>query len=571
MSTSPPETVETRRRTIVARLIRLRNTMSATGLVVALFFLCASMAPSLIPGVWYLQSITTGLSAAAGYGIGATVGWFFRWLGFRHTWSPRVSSLLWRLLALAAIIAIPVFVALSAHWHTELRRLFGMSADGPKHILIQAVIALALAFSLLYGARGLRKLATWVSQRLSRWIPRRAAILASAIIVTIGLIQVFNGTVLAFALRTMNDFYANVDTGYPPGVDQPLQEERSGSQASDSSWDALGLQGRKFVGTGPTHEELTALADDVSALDSNAVREPIRVYAGLDGVGTLEGAAQLVVHELNRTNAWDREALMIVTSTGTGWVQPAMADTFEYLHGGDTAIASMQYSYLPSWVSFVSDRSTPPAAGKELFESVYEAWLTHPEDSRPRLYVAGLSLGSYGMQGAFSGLQDITQRTDGALFVGTPSFTPNWDYITSNRDEGSPMITPQFDQGRTVRFSSTPRTAQGLWDMQEPWTDPKVVYLQHASDAVVWWSPDLLFEAPDWLHEPAGVDRRVDMVWLPAVTFSQVTFDMARSGDVPTGHGHQYHGEYVDALAAVTLEEQWSANDLDTLRNLILG
>ncbi|WP_051196620.1 alpha/beta hydrolase [Jonesia quinghaiensis] len=571
MSTSPPETLESRRRAIVARLIRLRNTMSATGLVVALFFLCASMAPSLIPRAWYFQGLTTGLSAVAGYGIGATVGWFFRWLGFRHTWGAQISQALWRLLALTSIVAVPIFVALGAHWQTELRRLFGMSADGPQHIIAQAVIALSLALGLLYAARGLRKLAVWGSRRLSRWIPRRAAVLASTIIVAFVFVQAVNGTVLSFALRTMNDIYANVDTGYPPGVDQPVAEERSGSQASESTWDSLGLQGRKFVGTGPTRDELTAFAGEVSAVEASEVRDPIRVYAGLAGVGTLEGAAQRVVQELDRTNAWDREALMIVTSTGTGWVQPAMADTFEYLHGGDTAIASMQYSYLPSWVSFVSDRDTPPAAGKELFEEIYAAWLKQPEDSRPRLYVAGLSLGSYGMQGAFSGLQDMTQRTDGALFVGTPSFTPNWSFITNNRDPGSTMNTPVFDQGRTVRFSSTPRTSQGLWDLQEPWTDPKVVYLQHASDAVVWWSPDLLFEAPDWLHERAGVDRRVDMVWLPVVTFAQVTFDMAVSGDVPTGHGHQYHGEYVDALAAVTLEEQWSANDLDTLRNLILG
>lgn len=506
----------------------------------------------------------------AGYAIGATVGWFMRWLGFHHAWRHSTSILLWRVLTLAAIVLVPVFMALGAHWQTELRRLFGMSADGPEHVTAQLLIALTLSLALLYTARGLRRLARWVARLLSRWIPRRAAVLASTIIVAIGTIFVFNGTVVSFSLRAMNDLYSSVDTEIPAGLTQPTSPERSGSPSSLNSWDGLGRQGRAFVASGPTREDLMVLADQVDAFDRAQVHDPIRVYAGLDDARHLEDTAADVVAELDRTNAWDRSALLVVTSTGTGWVQPAMADTFEYLHGGDTAIASMQYSYLPSWVSFVSDRDTPPAAGRALFEAVYSAWSAQPEDTRPALYIAGLSLGSYGMQGAFSGIQDMTQRADGALFVGTPSFTTTWEVLTEHRDPPSPMITPIIDDGRTVRFSSTPRSSHSLWDLGQDWSNPRIVYLQHASDAVVWWSPDLLWSPPPWLSEPAGVDRRVDMVWLPAVTFWQVTVDMALSGDVPTGHGHQYHGEYVDAWAAITAADQWSDQDLDHLRDLVL-
>ena len=34
-----------------------------------------------------------------------------------------------------------------------------------------------------------------------------------------------------------------------------------------------------------------------------------------------------------------------------------------------------------------------------------------------------------------------------------------------------------------------------------------ILYLQHASDPVVWWSPDLIVSRPDWLSEPPGPDR----------------------------------------------------------------
>ena len=50
----------------------------------------------------------------------------------------------------------------------------------------------------------------------------------------------------------------------------------------------------------------------------------------------------------------------MVTTTGSGWVDPASVDTFEYLSGGDSAIVAIQYSYLPSWMSYLVDQSKAP-------------------------------------------------------------------------------------------------------------------------------------------------------------------------------------------------------------------
>ena len=61
------------------------------------------------------------------------------------------------------------------------------------------------------------------------------------------------------------------------------------------------------------------------------------------------------VQELERTGAFDREVLAVVTVTGTGWVDPTAARSLEYEHHGDTAIVAQQYSYLPSWISFLVD------------------------------------------------------------------------------------------------------------------------------------------------------------------------------------------------------------------------
>ncbi|WP_435299528.1 alpha/beta hydrolase [Timonella sp. A28] len=552
-----------------SRFLAYCKKFSPVGLVFALVFLCVSLAPSLVPRTWVFQGVLSGLCIAGGYAIGGAVGAFTRWLGFAPWWTPKATKVLWIIFAALTAIFVPLFIILGARWQTELRVLFGMPKNAPSHILTQLLITVGIGLALLVVGRFLRSIGKWCSSKLSRWIPRRAAVLASVIIVAWATAMLIDGTLIRGSLNLLNNAYATSDKKYPDNIDQPLNAERSGSPSSLSDWHTLGYQGRAFVGDGPTQQELQTFADATPALQGTTTKAPIRVYAGLEGAENLNTAAQTVVAELDRTGAWDRKVLMVTTATGTGWIDPAMSSTLELLHGGDTAIASMQYSFLPSWVSFITDRDTPPQAGKILFEAVYEAWLKQPEDTRPKLYVYGLSLGSYGMQGAFSGLQDITERTDGALFVGTPNFTPMWRQFTAMRDPGSPQIAPVINEGHQVRFSEEPNTSEKLWDLGPQWRSPRVVYLQHGSDAVTWWSPELLWDSPDWLNEPAGPDRRVNMVWTPVVTFWQVTFDMFVAGSVPPGHGHMYQKEYADALGAMTEVEGWSPSDYDLLRQQV--
>ncbi len=63
------------------------------------------------------------------------------------------------------------------------------------------------------------------------------------------------------------------------------------------------------------------------------------------------------------------------------------------MHRGDTAIVSMQYSYLPSWITILVDPQRSRVAAHILFDEIYAYWKTLPKDKRPRLYLHGLSLG----------------------------------------------------------------------------------------------------------------------------------------------------------------------------------
>ncbi|KAG1533994.1 hypothetical protein G6F50_015685 [Rhizopus delemar] len=64
--------------------------------------------------------------------------------------------------------------------------------------------------------------------------------------------------------------------------------------------------------------------------------------------------ARLALEELKRVGAFKRSALVVVTPTGTGWIDPAAMDAVEYLLHGDVASVAIQYSYLSSPLSLLA-------------------------------------------------------------------------------------------------------------------------------------------------------------------------------------------------------------------------
>jgi uncharacterized membrane protein len=102
-----------------------------------------------------------------------------------------------------------------------------------------------------------------------------------------------------------------------------------------------------------------------------------------------------------------------------------------------------------------------------------------------------------------------------------------------------------------------------------PWEGTRILYLQHPSDPIVWWGPHLVWDRPDWLGEPRGRDVLGSMVWIPLVTFWQVTVDLPMAAGVPAGHGHTYTREFVDGWAAVLQTPGWTPDKAEQLREII--
>lgn len=266
-----------------------------------------------------------------------------------------------------------------------------------------------------------------------------------------------------------------------------------------------------------------------------------------------------MVEELNRTHAWEREAVVIAPTTGTGWINPNAAQAIELLSGGDMAIVGTQYSYLPSWISFLADREKAENAGRSLIEAVV-GWRDSlpPDRHHPNLYIYGESLGTQAGEAAFSGIRDIRATVDGVLWMGPPNSNRIWRSLVERRDPGTPATDPVYADGLLVRFSENPAEFRGD---TSPWIPPHVLYVQHATDPVVWWSPDLLFERPPWLSEPPGKGRHPGMFYMPVLTFFQVTSDLGNAIGGSQGYGHLYDQQILDGWAAATSREGWDDDD----------
>jgi uncharacterized membrane protein len=499
-----------------------------------------------------------GITAAIGYGLGVLGAWTWRAFADRGPRQPGRRS--WLVFFISAAVLTLVFFGLGQYWQYEIRRLMGVTDYSvPLAVASPFVAALTFCLLLLIG-RGLRGAYRWVANLLDIWFGARAARAVGWIIVAGLAYLAVTGLLLQGLVNVANSAFSVRDTTTAEGVHQPTTGLRSGGPGSLIAWDTLGYQGRNFTGKGPA-------VTDIQKFTGRRAMEPIRVYAGLASAPDAQARADLAVRDLERAGAFGRKYLLLVTTTGSGWVDPALVDTFEYLAGGDCATVAMQYSYLPSWISYLVDQSKAREAGRDLFDAVYGAWARLPQGRRPALLVAGESLGSFGGEAAFSGENSLANLTAGALFAGPPNFNPLFREFTDHRDPGSPEVQPVYQDGRIVRFANDPGT--DIPPAGRPWEGTRVLYMLHPSDPIVWWSPHLIFGKPDWLSEAPGSDVLKGMFWLPIVTFWQVTADLPFSTGVPAGHGHKYTGEYVDGWNAIMRPAGISAQDLASLRTMV--
>ena len=509
-----------------------------------------STSPSLLPRTWWMWAVNFGLSEAYGYASGVLAGRVVRRVGREIGLQVAIAPdhrLRARWIGAGALVGITAY-----SWVRGVlrqREISHLVQEEPKNLATH-VVGSAAGFGASLLALGLAR-STIATTRLYRallrpYLPRRVVKVLSLLLTAATVAVVADRLIRG---RVLEEVIERADTAnqlISPDVPRPTSALRSGGPQSLESWQSLGAPGRKIVSGGAD----PAL---ISRTLGREALEPIRVYAAKSGTRTLEDTVQAVVAELDRTEAWDREVLVLFTGTGTGWLQEWSLSAIEFLTAGDCATASIQYSYYPSPLTYLIDRRSPQRAGRLLLDAVRRRLAQLPADRRPALYVAGESLGSFGGQSAFRDVPEMLSTVDGAVWTGTPSFTPLWQQLTARSRPGSPAVAPIIEDGRHIRVVTRPQDLQrNYWGgLYEQWRHPRVVYAQHPSDPVVWFDPSLLWREPAWLQERVGHDVTPAMRWFPWITFWQIAADMPLSIAASGGHGHSYHEEMVPIWAAV--------------------
>ncbi len=525
--------------------------ISLIGVVGALVMYGVSVSPSLLARSWQWHAVASGVLSAVGYIVGLTIQRFYVLvvprLGVEIT-APKAVSIAFRaVLLLGFFLWFLRWLLQSYRERKRANHLVGMRGETLGEYLLGTVCAFILMMALLGVAWGLQWIGRAIVSVLSQWMHMVFALALSLLILVVIVYALTSQVLLKLGINFFTRHARKMNNRTAKGIVQPQVPERSGSPHSRSSWHAVGGQGRVFLGRGPSRA-------DIEAVTGCSAMEPIRVYAGMPEEGqSLQNAADLVVEELHRTGAFDRAVILIATSTGSGWVDEWQVQPLEYLTRGNCATASMQYSFVPSSITFLTDLDVSEEAAVILFETIRRAVDEIPEDRRPALFVCGESLGAYASQHVFSGIVDVLSRTDGALWVGTPAFTPMHAELTAIRHRGSPEVAPVVANGRHVRFVNVP---ENLWaDVYGrelgDWNYPRIVYAQHPSDPVVWWNSELVWHKPDWISEKVDGDVSPHMQYTRGATYIQVLVDMPVAGTAPGGHGHTYHEELIPLWEAI--------------------
>ena len=519
--------------------------LSFLGVIAALAMYAVSVSPSLMARSWAWHAVASGILVACGYVAGVVV--------------QNVAQLVIRLTGLTIRASEPVELgfrigigALFALWwiyaviqsYRRARKaaaLVNMPGETFGEYLLGTAGAVVVSWMLLHIVGALNRLCWMLIASLDAHMPRPAAIVVSMVILFAIMFFLTSKVLLRGGIGFFRRKAEQLNMRTARGIYQPVVPERSASPASSVTWESVGGQGRVFLGRGPSRLDIAQVCGGVAM-------EPIRVYSGMPTGGSgIEQAAATVVAELHRTGAFDRAVILIAASTGSGWVDEWQVQPLEFLTRGNCATASLQYSYVPSALNWLTGLEPAQEASAALFAAVRAELDLMDEADRPALFVCGESLGAFASQSVFESFEDVLARVDGALWVGTPSFTPMHAALTAARHKGSPEVAPVVHNARRVRFVNEPSDLRTDLYGRElgPWGFPRVVYAQHPSDPVVWWTNKLIWTQPDWLRERAGRDVSLNVEFTRFATYIQVLADLPVAGTAPGGHGHTYHEELI--------------------------
>jgi uncharacterized membrane protein len=529
---------------------------SMPGLLVGSIFFTLSLTPSLLPRTEIVQGVLSGCCFAVGYGLGNLAHWLWNYLGLRVP-PGRVTRAMGMVVALVGLGLLLLALFYSNTWQNSVRAVMQMQPVDQSQPLIIAAVALPIAAALMVLGKLFVTLVRLVWSWLAPHLPRRAALVLATLLVALVVALLVNNLFWRSALRAADRFYERLDALVSTQEAAPDNPLSTGSAQSLIDWETIGKDSRIYVQSGPD-------AAEIAALTGRPAIEPLRAYVGLRSAPTVEARAQLALDELLRIGAFERSVLVLIMPVGTGWVDRAGIDTLEMLHNGDVASVAVQYSYLTSALSLLVEPTYGSETAQALFDTVYAYWTNLPRETRPRLYLYGLSLGALASQNSAVVYDVLGDPFDGALWAGPPFSSSLWLRLTEGRNPETSYWLPRFGNSSSIRFMNQSGTQS--WD-DTPWGPMRIVFLQYASDPIVFFSFNADWQRPEWFDKPRGPDVSPALNWYPLVTFLQLALDTALSQTAPVGYGHVYSPrDYIDAWYEVTQPPGWSRAELEALK-----
>jgi hypothetical protein len=324
-----------------------------------------------------------------------------------------------------------------------------------------------------------------------------------------------------------------LEPGYSTPPASPLV---SGSPGSLLPFADLGQQGRRYVTDVVTPELITQV------MGEPALAHPIRTYVGFNSEPLYQtGRAELALAELERTGAFDRSVLLLISPTGTGWVDHTLVEAAELLTRGDIATCCIQYARYPSFLS-VQKVALGRGQFRLLLWGVTQRLAGVAPERRPRVLVFGESMGAWTSSDVimFQGIEGFDHYgIDRALWVGLP-WLAKWS--RSGMTRGSSTLVPEGTVGVFDHHDQLAALDEGQRARL------RAVVVSHDNDPIAVLGPDLLVQRPPWLADGQrgrGVPQA--MLWQPLGTFVQTGMDAMNAMLTTPGEfasfGHDYRAD----------------------------
>jgi uncharacterized membrane protein len=335
----------------------------------------------------------------------------------------------------------------------------------------------------------------------------------------------------------------------------------SGGPGSRVPWASIGREGRRhlvaFARPNPLDNRPPGAPDlSIATVMRQAPRAtPIQIYVGLDSAPSGRARVELAVAELDRTGARDRSVLMLISPTGTGYVDHWAVAAAQYLTLGDVATVTLQYSKRPSPLS-LGKIGAAREQNRLLLLHVLNHLRAIPPARRPKVVLFGESLGAHTSQDMllhWGTLGPQALGIDRALWIGTPYGSKWMHQVTGGpRPDVDPDLVGVFNDFDQYTELSAERRGR-----------LRYVMVSHDNDGVTKFGPDLIVNRPRWLEpgrpavravpgaSPRGISPR--MRRRPLTTFLQTMIDMKNSQVAAANRAfaHDYRADIARFVSAV--------------------